>query len=52
MQRSVKIYVGRNGKAPFEVWVQSLRDLLCGGDKSTQSRDIEAAKTYWQEFNR
>ena len=24
--------------------------LLCGGDKSTQTRDIERAKTYWQEY--
>jgi putative addiction module killer protein len=23
--------------------------LLCGGDKSTQQRDIKAAKKYWQE---
>lgn len=99
----LQIYVSRSGKAPFEVWMQSLRDkqtkarilaridrlrlgnfgdceslaggvyelrihlgpgyrvyfglhgdkvvlLLCGGDKSTQVRDIEAAKSYWQEF--
>lgn len=24
--------------------------LLCGGDKSSQSKDIEQAKTYWQEY--
>ena len=24
--------------------------LLCGGDKSTQERDIERAKTYWKEY--
>lgn len=24
--------------------------LLCGGDKSTQRRDIETAVTYWQEY--
>ena len=24
--------------------------LLCGGDKSSQSRDIERAKAYWQEY--
>ena len=24
--------------------------LLCGGDKSSQDRDIERAKGYWQEY--
>jgi putative addiction module killer protein len=24
--------------------------LLCGGDKNTQDRDIEAAKAYWKEY--
>lgn len=24
--------------------------LLCGGDKSSQTRDIESAKTYWLEY--
>ena len=24
--------------------------LLCGGDKSTQVKDIHTAKTYWQEL--
>jgi putative addiction module killer protein len=23
--------------------------LLCGGDKSSQAQDIEAAKAYWKE---
>ncbi len=26
--------------------------LLCGGDKSTQNRDIRKAKEYWQDFRR
>ena len=25
--------------------------LLCGGDKSTQTTDIENAKTYWRDYN-
>ena len=24
--------------------------LLCGGDKSSQKRDIEGAKNYWREY--
>lgn len=24
--------------------------LLCGGDKDSQKRDIEAAKRYWKEY--
>lgn len=24
--------------------------LLCGGDKGSQSRDIQAAKEYWKEY--
>jgi putative addiction module killer protein len=24
--------------------------LLCGGDKSSQSKDIQQAKAYWQEY--
>lgn len=26
--------------------------LLCGGDNSTQSKDIETAKRYWNEYRR
>lgn len=26
--------------------------LLCGGDKATQARDIETAKSYWQVYGR
>ena len=26
--------------------------LLCGGDKSSQNRDIKQAKLYWQDYKR
>ena len=26
--------------------------LLCGGDKSTQAKDIETARRYWNEYRR
>ena len=26
--------------------------LLCGGDKSTQTRDISTAKDYWRDYRR
>jgi len=26
--------------------------LLCGGEKATQRRDIDKARTYWQDYQR
>jgi len=42
--KGYRIYFGRDGKAVVI--------LLCGGNKSTQTRDIELAKSYWQEYRR
>lgn len=39
-----RIYFGRDG--------QSVVVLLCGGDKSTQERDIKAAKGYWRDYEK
>ena len=38
---SYRVYFGEDGG--------HIVILLCGGDKSTQSRDIRAAKQYWKE---
>ncbi len=37
-----RVYFGEDGG--------QLVILLCGGDKSSQSRDIQAAKKYWREY--
>ena len=39
-----RIYFGKDGN---QVYL-----LLCGGDKSTQSKDIKKAKAYWQDHKR
>ena len=42
--KGYRVYLAYQGK--FSVI------LLCGGDKSTQARDIQLAKSYWQEYRR
>lgn len=37
-----RVYFGEDG--------DTLIVLLCGGDKSSQRRDIEQAQAYWQEY--
>ena len=39
-----RIYLGQDGS--------TIVLLLCGGDKSTQTKDIENAKRYWNEYRR
>jgi putative addiction module killer protein len=39
-----RVYCGRHGK--------TIVILLCGGDKSTQPRDIKRAKELWSEWKR
>ena len=48
----LRIFEGKGYRVSFAREGQSVVILLCGGDKSTQSRDIELAKTYWQEYRR
>lgn len=38
-----RVYFGRDG--------DQFILLLCGGDKSSQKKDIEKAKEYWNEYN-
>jgi len=37
-----RVYFGQDGDV--------IVVLLVGGDKRTQSKDIEAAKAYWQDY--
>jgi len=37
-----RVYYGQVGK--------TLILLLCGGDKSTQAKDIETANAYWKDY--
>jgi putative addiction module killer protein len=37
-----RVYLGLTG--------QQLVLLLCGGDKSTQARDVAQAQTYWRDY--
>ena len=39
-----RVYYGKQG--------QQVYLLLCGGDKSTQSKDIKQAKAYWKDHKR
>ena len=39
-----RVYIGQEG--------EELILLLCGGDKSTQDKDIRLAQDYWQDYRR
>jgi len=41
--KGYRVYYGRDGDTVIL--------LLCGGDKSTQSQDIERAKRYWRDYH-
>jgi putative addiction module killer protein len=48
----LRIFEGKGYRVYFAREGKSVVLLLCGGDKSTQIRDIELAETYWQEYRR
>ena len=48
----LRIFEGKGYRAYFAREGKFIVILLCGGDKSTQSRDIELAELYWREYRR
>ena len=46
----LKIYAGPGYRVYFGEEDGHIVVLLCGGDKSTQAKDIKAAKAYWKEY--
>lgn len=50
--RELKIDYGPGYRVYFGEDGDTLIILLCGGDKSTQSRDIKKAQEYWAEYRR
>ena len=46
----LRIHYGAGHRVYFVDWDRVIIILLCGGDKRTQKRDIQRAKTYWEEF--
>jgi putative addiction module killer protein len=48
----LRIFEGKGYRVYFAREGKSIVILLCGGDKSTQSRDIALARSYWHELQR
>lgn len=48
----LRIFEGKGYRIYFAREGRSIVILLCGGNKSTQVRDIEQAQSYWQAYRR
>ena len=46
----LRLHFGPGYRIYFGQIENTLVLLLCGGDKASQARDIELAKTYWKEY--
>ena len=50
--QELRIDYGPGYRVYFGLEGQTIVLLLCGGDKSTQTKDIETAKRYLNEYRR
>ncbi len=48
--RELRITEGKGYRVYYAWHGNTIVLLLCGGDKSTQERDIALAKTYWRNY--
>lgn len=48
----LRLFFGPGYRVYFAESDRTLVLLLCGGDKSTQTSDIEKAKTYWIDYKK
>jgi putative addiction module killer protein len=46
----LRVDYGPGYRVYFGQWGSEIVILLLGGDKSTQQRDIEKARDYWQDY--
>lgn len=49
--RELRISEGRGYRVYYAWDNDKLVILLCGGDKATQSKDIEKARIYWRKYH-
>jgi putative addiction module killer protein len=46
----LRLFFGSGYRIYIAEWEDEIIILLCGGDKKSQKKDIQLAKTYWQEL--
>ena len=46
----LRMFFGSGYRVYFGEDAENIIVLLCGGDKSSQKKDIKQAKAYWQEY--
>jgi len=46
----IRIHHGAGYRIYFGKRKKTIVILLCGGDKGTQKKDIQKAKTFWEEY--